>query len=211
MTALIDARFGYATQELVSLLLLGRAVPHTVDGDVECGGTTLRGAPARADIGFLTVHAALGLTSVGEFLLSPRAPVWVTYGESHYSLLFAAPQDVLWPVPRADAKPRRTFGLKSTALVRAACADRCHGEVLVTSSGGSAPFDMLVWDGLAGQNEMVRVTIEPGAGKGDVSKGDVRLDAQLSALELWIVSKWGSNSKVCWNDSEPQQPLSILP
>ena len=221
--ALLNAQLGYATQELVSLLLLGRAVPHTVDGDVECGGTMLHGAPARADIGFLTVHAALGLTTVGENLLSPRAPVWVTYGESHYSLLFAAPERVTWPVLGVDAKPRRTFGLKSTAPVRAASDERCLGEALVATlssaaNGNAEPFDMLVWDGLACQNEMVRVTIEPGGGKvkesgGNVTKNKsaVRLDAELSALELWVVSKWGSNSRVCWNESEPQQPLSILP
>jgi hypothetical protein len=100
--------------------------------------------------------------------------------------------------------------------VRAASAsgERCLGEALITTTttanGSGTPFDMLVWDGLACQNEMVRVTIEPGGSVTKTSAG-LRLDAELSAVELWVVSKWGSNSRVCWNDSEPQQPLSILP
>ena len=185
---------------------------HCVDGSVDAGGVILRGAAARADVGFLSVHAALGLQDVGLHLRSPRAPVWVVYGESHYSVLFAAPEGSAWP---PAPPPRRTFGVRSRVPPLSPAPERCRGNAL--AGGGDddfSAFDVVHWDGLAKQEYIARLTVEGAAAGASSAPVDARargrLDAEKSALELWIMSKWGAAASVNFNFTEPWQPMSIL-
>lgn len=188
---------------------------HCVDGSVDAGGVILRGAAERADVGFLSVHAALGLQDVGTHLRCPRAPVWVVYGESHYSVLFAAPEGSAWPPP---PPPRRTFGVRSRKPPFSPAPERCRGNALAGGSDdGAAAFDVVYWDGLAKQEHMARLTVEgaaaggaPALASGSRAHARGRLDAEKSALELWVMSKWGFGATVAWNYTEPWEPMSIL-
>jgi hypothetical protein len=205
---LLHARFGYASQELVHLFILGRAVSHCVDGTVDAGGVLLRGAPSRSDVGFLSVHAALGLQDVGTHLCCPRASVFVVYGESHYSVLFAAPEGTVWP----PAPPlRRTFGVRPREPPRAPAPERCRGNALAAGDVGESAFDIVYWDGLAKQDYVVRLTVEGTAGHAPVhAHGSRRLDAEKSALELWVINRWGVSATINWNNNEAWEPMSIL-
>lgn len=84
------ATYGYCGQELVNLLLTGRATSNVFDGEQGLeAGVRLRGVAARAPVGFLAMSEARGDLVVGAHLKSPRAPVWVVFAESHYSVLFS--------------------------------------------------------------------------------------------------------------------------
>ena len=93
--------------------------------------------------GFFSVHAALGLAQVGEHLASSLAPVWVAYGESHYSLIFAAPERAAWPAQRVGK--RRTFGLNVATPVREPepSEERDVGEALAAGRAHNL-FDVVV-------------------------------------------------------------------
>ncbi|CAM9618135.1 unnamed protein product, partial [Discosporangium mesarthrocarpum] len=91
------ARHGYASQELVNLLILGCAHSNLFDGqsvmrDGDGGEDTvvLKGVSTRGRVGFLTLFEAYNYMEVGKNLKSPETPLWVVCSESHYSVLFSA-------------------------------------------------------------------------------------------------------------------------
>eukprot|EP01065_Artemidia_motanka_P048176 TRINITY_DN7719_c0_g1_i1.p1 TRINITY_DN7719_c0_g1~~TRINITY_DN7719_c0_g1_i1.p1 ORF type:complete len:666 (+),score=182.92 TRINITY_DN7719_c0_g1_i1:93-2090(+) len=83
----------YTSQELVSLLLYGRAHSNVFDGlKVFEGGSDrvqLRGVPHQSPVGLLSITEHYGDQHVGSHLKCPKWPVWLIYNESHYSVLFA--------------------------------------------------------------------------------------------------------------------------
>ena len=62
----LTAEFGHGTQELMNLLLSGRAVSQVFDGVKPLGdsGLVLRGIEGQTDIGFLSFHEAMRQVSV---------------------------------------------------------------------------------------------------------------------------------------------------
>ncbi|CAJ1331424.1 unnamed protein product [Effrenium voratum] len=94
---------GYCTQELVNLMMFGRAYSNVFDGTKRLGTAkdgwlVLQGAPRRACIGFLSLFEAYGCIEVGSRYKGPTCPAWVVCAESHYTVLFSAdashnPQD----------------------------------------------------------------------------------------------------------------------
>ncbi|CAH7147879.1 Mindy4 [Phodopus roborovskii] len=120
---------GYCTQELVNLLLTGRAVSNVFNDVVELDSgdgniTLLRGIEARSDIGFLSLFEHYNVCQVGCFLKTPRFPIWVVCSESHFSILFSLQPELLsdWRVERL--------------------------------------FDLYYYDGLANQQEEIRLTVD---------------------------------------------------
>ncbi len=97
---------GYCAQELVNLLLFGRATSNVFDGERFTGGddgARLRGVQRTSPIGFLTLFERQGsllraanaegvesLVVVGRRLKHPVAPIFVVQSEAHYSVLWAA-------------------------------------------------------------------------------------------------------------------------
>jgi len=89
---------GYCAQELVNLLLIGRAHSNVFDGEQTIGeegeGARLRGLPRRSAIGFLTLFERQGepgsLVRVGRNYKRPLSPIWVVQSESHYSVLWGS-------------------------------------------------------------------------------------------------------------------------
>ncbi|KAH1230579.1 Ubiquitin carboxyl-terminal hydrolase MINDY-3 [Glycine max] len=87
---LVTAPFGHASQEIVNLLLCGEAVPNVFDGRMDLGGGMfVKGISRYVEVGFLTLLESLNFCKVGQFLKSPKWPIWVVGSESHYTVLFA--------------------------------------------------------------------------------------------------------------------------
>lgn len=77
-------------QEIVNLLLSGRAVANVFDGRMDLGGGMfVNGISSTVEVGFLTLLESLNFCKVGQFLKSPKWPIWVVGSESHYTVLFA--------------------------------------------------------------------------------------------------------------------------
>ncbi|EPY78710.1 hypothetical protein CB1_001026025 [Camelus ferus] len=120
---------GYCTQELVNLLLTGKAVSNVFNNVVELDSgdgniTLLKGIATRSDIGFLSLFEHYNVCQVGCFLKTPKFPIWVVCSESHFSVLFSLQLELL-----SDWKTERLF-------------------------------DLYYYDGLANQQEQIRLTID---------------------------------------------------
>lgn len=87
-------RHGYCTQELLNLMVFGRAYSNVFDGtkrlgSVADGWCVLQGVPRRLEVGFLSLFEAFKCVEVGSRYKCPSKPVWVVCAESHYTVLFA--------------------------------------------------------------------------------------------------------------------------
>uniref|UniRef100_A0A8C8ZUW0 Ubiquitin carboxyl-terminal hydrolase MINDY n=1 Tax=Prolemur simus TaxID=1328070 RepID=A0A8C8ZUW0_PROSS len=157
---------GYCTQELVNLLLTGKAVSNVFNDVVELDSgdgniTLLRGIAARSDIGFLSLFEHYNVCQVGCFLKTPRFPIWVVCSESHFSVLFSLQQELL-----CDWRTERLF-------------------------------DLYYYDGLANQQEQIRLTVDTTQTIPEDSDNDL-----VPPLELCIRTKW-KGALVNWNGSDP--------
>ena len=85
--------YGYCSQELVNLLLIGRATSNVFDGVKMIGSrsekTYLKGIQSQSEIGFLTLMESFQYLEVGQNYKEAQNSVWVIFSESHYSVLFA--------------------------------------------------------------------------------------------------------------------------
>ncbi|XP_010930989.1 uncharacterized protein [Elaeis guineensis] len=109
---LVTAPFGHASQEIVNLLLCGRAVPNVFDGRMDLGGGMfLKGIPTNVEVGFLSLLESLNFCKVGRFLKCPKWPIWVVGSESHYTVLFALDPSVQEEneLEEWESKIRRAF------------------------------------------------------------------------------------------------------
>ena len=64
----------------------------------------------------------------------------------------------------------------------------------------SKPFDLEYYDGLAGQDEQIRLTLEPDPDTPQPTADDE--DALTPPLDLVLRTRW-RGAAVDWNDSEP--------
>ncbi|XP_015667888.2 probable ubiquitin carboxyl-terminal hydrolase MINDY-4 [Protobothrops mucrosquamatus] len=102
---------GYCTQELVNLLLTGKAVSNVFNDMMELDSgngniTVLKGVTGRSDLGLLSLFEHYDVCQVGCYLKTPRFPIWVVCSESHFSVLFCLRKDLL-----ADWREERRFDL----------------------------------------------------------------------------------------------------
>ncbi|XP_029781421.1 probable ubiquitin carboxyl-terminal hydrolase MINDY-4 isoform X1 [Suricata suricatta] len=157
---------GYCTQELVNLLLTGKAVSNVFNDVVELDSgngniTLLKGITARSDIGFLSLFEHYNVCQVGCFLKTPRFPIWVVCSESHFSVLFSLDPELL-----RDWRAERVFHL-------------------------------YYYDGLANQQEQIRLTIDTTQTIPEDRDNDL-----VPPLELCIRTRW-KGASVNWNGSDP--------
>jgi hypothetical protein len=68
----------------------------------ELDGLVMRGIAAQAPVGLLSLFERYGHVAVGESLKCPQAAVWVTFMESHYTVVFAAHQPPPHPTDPFD-------------------------------------------------------------------------------------------------------------
>lgn len=96
---------GYAAQELINIMLIGRASSNVTNGDQDMGeGLILHGIHKQSEIGFLTLFEAYEYFVVGDFYKTPKLPIWIVCSESHYSVIFSAEFDIL-------SKKKKVFDL----------------------------------------------------------------------------------------------------
>ncbi|XP_065102789.1 probable ubiquitin carboxyl-terminal hydrolase MINDY-4 isoform X1 [Paramisgurnus dabryanus] len=166
-TSTLIGAHGYCTQELVNLLLCGRAVSNVFDDEMKLDSgngnlTLLKGIKARCNIGLLSLFEHYNICKVGSHLKTPKFPIWVICSESHFSVLFSLSEEL--------------------------AADRWKKK----------EFDLYYYDGLANQQEPIRLTIYPdAAAQNDNADNDL-----IPPLELCIRTKW-QNALVSWNDTDP--------
>ena len=85
---------GYCSQEMVNLLLVGKAVSNTFDGKMSLGEdgpntTVLRGIDEKSEVGLLSLFEHYQSCKVGENLKTPLYPIWLICSESHFTVLFS--------------------------------------------------------------------------------------------------------------------------
>ncbi|NXE46625.1 MINY4 hydrolase, partial [Casuarius casuarius] len=119
---------GYCTQELVNLLLTGKAVSNVFNNVIELDSgngniTILKGITGRSDIGLLSLFEHYDVCQVGCYLKTPKYPIWLVCSESHFSVLFCLEKNLL-----DDWKTEQRF-------------------------------DLYYYDGLANQEEEIRLTV----------------------------------------------------
>nr|CCA19714.1 conserved hypothetical protein [Albugo laibachii Nc14] len=92
----LTGTYGHCTQELVNLLLTGKATSNVFDGSIPLGdsGMSLRGVSERARIGYLTQLEALRYCEVGSYYKCPRYPIWVVGSSSHFTILFGLDESI---------------------------------------------------------------------------------------------------------------------
>nr|XP_033477839.1 probable ubiquitin carboxyl-terminal hydrolase MINDY-4 [Epinephelus lanceolatus] len=156
------------SQELVNLLLCGRAVSNVFDNDVELDSgngniTLLKGVKGHCDVGLLSLFEHYNICKVGAYLKTPRYPIWVVCSESHFSVLFGLQRELL------------------------------------TNQDKGLEFDLYYYDGLANQQEEIRLTVS--AGRSALSCQDADTDL-IPPLEHCIRTRW-KDASVNWNDTEP--------
>ncbi|XP_032381729.1 probable ubiquitin carboxyl-terminal hydrolase MINDY-4 isoform X1 [Etheostoma spectabile] len=166
-TTLIGAH-GYCTQELVNLLLCGRAVSNVFDNDMELDSgnsnmTLLKGVKGHCDVGLLSLFEHYDICKVGAYLKTPCYPIWVVCSESHFSVLFGLQRELL------------------------------------TNQDKSLEFDLYYYDGLANQQEEIRLTVSVGKWALNCQHVDTDL---IPPLEHCIRTRW-KGAFVNWNDTEP--------
>ncbi|XP_032093156.1 probable ubiquitin carboxyl-terminal hydrolase MINDY-4 isoform X2 [Thamnophis elegans] len=157
---------GYCTQELVNLLLTGKAASNVFNDVMELDSgngniTILKGIAGRSNIGLLSLFEHYDVCQVGCYLKTPRFPIWVVCSESHFSVLFCLRKDLL-----GDWRTERRF-------------------------------DLYYYDGLANQQEEIRLTIDTS----QLYVGNPENDL-VSPLEHCIRTKW-KGAVVSWNGTEP--------
>ena len=88
----LTGQFGHCTQELLNLLLIGKAYSNVFDGDKHLDeALVLHGIPTNPhpSIGYLSQLEALRYLEVGSNYKIPTYPIWVIGSQSHFSVLFS--------------------------------------------------------------------------------------------------------------------------
>ncbi|XP_051466354.1 probable ubiquitin carboxyl-terminal hydrolase MINDY-4 isoform X1 [Apus apus] len=157
---------GYCTQELVNLLLTGKAVSNVFNNVIELDSgngniTILKGITSRSDIGLLSLFEHYDVCQVGCYLKTPKYPIWLVCSESHFSVLFCLEKDLL-----CDWKTERRF-------------------------------DLYYYDGLANQEEEIRLTVDTTQTCTEDKENDL-----TPPLEHCIRTKW-QGAVIDWNGTEP--------
>lgn len=114
-------QFGHCNQDLINLLLSGRATSNVMDGEIPLGdsGLIVKGISGKTAIGYLTHLEALRYCQVGRYLKVPEFPVWVVGSSSHFSVMFCADKKV-----NDESRSERFISLLQRSF-KSAEADEC--------------------------------------------------------------------------------------
>ena len=198
-------------QELVNLLLFGRAHSNVFDGEQTVGGDAgcrLRGTPRRSPVGFLTLFERQGepgsLLQVGSHLKRPGCAVFVLQSESHYSVLWAPGAAPDLEMPREGAGP--ADGMEGYGDPEHTCGaapgldEFVDGSAAAFRCGGTSPFDgafdLMYFDQMAEANEPVRLTLR--RRPGNSAPPDYHT---VPPLENVLLTRWPA-AAVDWNGHE---------
>ena len=153
----------YCTQEMVNLLVVGRATSNAFNNTVKLDETTiLKGIYTQSDVGLLSLFEHYKSCEIGDFYKTPKYPIWIICSESHFTVL---------------------FGLDLN---------------LLSKINSPSVFDLYYYDGLANQDEVIRLTVDT-----TVKPPDAELNNDLvPPLEHCIRTKW-ARAFIDWNGSDP--------
>lgn len=101
------SRFGHCSQELLNLVLIGRATSNVFDGTHHLGDGVmlLRGVTEDVhdvQVGLLSELESLRYVTVGSRYKNPTNPVWIIGSPSHYTMLFG------FQTAKSDATERKS-------------------------------------------------------------------------------------------------------
>jgi ubiquitin carboxyl-terminal hydrolase MINDY-3/4 len=82
-------RHSYCTQDMVNLILYGKAISNLHDGDLDIDGQIFHGIKKKCEIGQLSLFEYYDNIKVGNFCKNPIFPIYVLCSESHYTVLFS--------------------------------------------------------------------------------------------------------------------------
>ena len=187
---------GYCGQELVNLLLFGRAVSNVFDGVTEIGEgpdvMALQGVPHRSRAGYLTLMEHFGNCRVGERLKDPVHPVWVVCSESHYTVLFAKREGAAGADEASDLWYWDQLGMQDEEI-----------RLSVDPSGALSP-SVPAGDELVPPIDDVIRTKWPGATICGWGGGGMR------AKKKFVSLKWASLFRFIHNFIFPQRQISLV-
>ena len=153
----------YCTQEMINLMLVGRATSNAFNNSLQLDEMTLlKGIHTQSEVGLLSLFEHYGSCKIGDYYKTPKYPIWLVCSESHFTVLFGLN-------PNLTSK----FNFPST-------------------------ITLYYYDGLANQDEVIRLTVDTTA---EVEDSDVNF-ALVPPLEHCIRTKW-SRAYIDWNDTEP--------
>ncbi|KAG5878374.1 hypothetical protein JTB14_020612 [Gonioctena quinquepunctata] len=105
---LIDEIYGYGSQNLINLMITGRATTYVWDHDQDVGGLKLKGIEKQSQIGFITIMEYHRYCTVGSFFKNPIHPVWVVASDTHLTVLFSDERKLVSPETKSE-QARRIF------------------------------------------------------------------------------------------------------
>jgi len=169
---------GYCTQDLVNLLITGKATSNVHDNDIRLGDDNapddeckiLKGIKSQPNIGHLSLFEHYRSIIVGSYYKNPKYPIFIVCSESHYTVLFSLDKDVV--------STKRNINI----------------------------FDLFYYDQLSNQQDEIKLTITllKDGYSDDNDNGEI-IDHHkklVPPLNLCIKTKW-KNVNIDWNDTEP--------
>ncbi|KAG4086199.1 hypothetical protein H8356DRAFT_1298013 [Neocallimastix lanati (nom. inval.)] len=172
---------GYCTQDLVNLLITGKATSNVHDNDIRLGDDNapddeckiLKGIKTQPNIGHLSLFEHYRSIIVGSYYKNPKYPIFIVCSESHYTVLFSLDKDV------------------------------------VSTKRNISMFDLFYYDQLSNQQEEIKLTLtllnDGYEGGEDDNNGDEIIDHHeklVPPLNLCIKTKW-KNVNIDWNNTDP--------
>ncbi|ORX81495.1 hypothetical protein BCR32DRAFT_268238 [Anaeromyces robustus] len=170
---------GYCTQDLVNLLITGKATSNVHDNDIRLGDDNapddqckiLKGIKSQPSIGHLSLFEHYRSVIVGSFYKNPIYPIFIVCSESHYTVLFSLDKDV------------------------------------VSTKRNISMFDLFYYDQLSNQQDEIKLTLtllnnnynEDDENNGEIIDHHKKL---IPPLNLCIKTKW-KNVNIDWNDTDP--------
>lgn len=86
-------KHSYCSQEMVNLLINGKAISNIHDGNIDIGGAIIKGLNRKCEIGQLSLFEYFNNLKVGSYAKKPLFPIYVICSESHYSTIFSIEYD----------------------------------------------------------------------------------------------------------------------
>ncbi|XP_068242302.1 uncharacterized protein [Palaemon carinicauda] len=146
---------GYSSQEIINLMLTGRATTNTFNGEQILGTdpeqrVVLHGIQHKSEIGFLSLFEHYDCYKVGSYLKSPQFPIWVICCESHFSVIFSRDTLVtsdIPSIPRFDLYYYDGLAMQDDEIHLTLDLDKTESDMSVTS-----PLELCIrtkWHGAA--------------------------------------------------------------
>ncbi|KAJ3320271.1 hypothetical protein HDV06_005415 [Boothiomyces sp. JEL0866] len=92
MSECLMGKHSYCTQDMVNLILIGKAISNPHDGNIDLGGQLFKGINEQCEIGQLSLFEYYENLKIGKHAKEPKYPIYVICSESHYTCMFSTNQ-----------------------------------------------------------------------------------------------------------------------